>query len=177
MPISSVSANWFVQITTHPSADLVAAVAGALLAALFAGIAIYTNRKNARDSATIQLIHSTSWDADFIKTRTSFNKLRRDGVIDDCAKRKSGDDFAVIVKTLNYYELMAIGIDENIISGEIYARYFKSRFVLDWLAAKPFVEILRAEHNRGPGEASGKVMWNEYQTLAEQWQVKYNIHS
>ncbi len=176
MPDAGGSQTWVIEALSSPAAQPVAVLFSALVAGVLAWWAIRTNRSNSRDVTTLNLIHTTAWDADFIKVRELFRKLRTETTLASFSERPGSPEFQAILKMLNHYELISIGIRQSIISAPIYARYYRSRFVLDWWEAKPFVEALRAKVNKDGSEAAGNKLFNEYQNLAEQWADEHNIY-
>lgn len=142
-------------------AVLVSATA-ALLAALYT---ISTNRALARKKATLDLIIKSETDEYFLKLTKTYTSIRDgeggvNGAIAPLEKlfarrrKQPGDepivvtdDEVTLVKTvqsyLNYYELIAIGIDNKILDEKFYQDWMRSGFVDAWLTGEPVIRRWR----------------------------------
>jgi hypothetical protein len=159
-----------------PASTSHAIITSAIFAGLFTCIAMILNRKSSKEKATIDIIHTTAWDHDFISTRNVFKGLREsnDGLV-SCAGQKDSENFAHVLKMLNHYELIAVGIDAGILSDKIYGKYYRTRFVCDWFAAKSFIEELRRHSRNNNKTKLGAVIYVEFERLATRWAKKHKI--
>ena len=168
----------FFSWAANPDHTSHAIIASAIFAALFTCTAMLLSRKSSKESATIDIIHTTAWDHDFITTRESFKSLRDsdEGLI-SCIGKKDSAEFSHVLKMLNHYELVAIGIHAGILSDKIYGKYYRTRFVCDWFAAKSFIEDLRRHLLSKNKRKTGTVIFVEFERLATKWARKYKIEA
>lgn len=138
----------------------------ALSAGLFSVGSMYTSRKTVRERETINLVNDTSWDADFIVARDKFAELRdsHNGLV-NCSNDTTSDDYKKVIQFLNYYELVAIGVRNGILSEAVFKKFFLSRYVKDWQAAKAFVEAVRTN-------SDNPRLYVQYEWLAKKWTRK-----
>ena len=80
---------------------------------------------------------------------------------EDPAKRRH---YATTLSFLNYFELIAIGIEKRAIDEDLYKVWFKSAYVGTWDRATGFVEWLRLLDN-----GRRKVAYVQFEQLAKKW--------
>lgn len=105
------------------------------------------------------------WDKDYIEARAEFVKLRDapDGLgFWARPDHKNSPQTITIKNTLNDYELIAVGIREGILDEDLYKRWFKTAFLKDWEAARPFVNAVRVL-------AKSDAIFSEADWMASRW--------
>lgn len=142
----------------------VAILLSAFAAGVFSLCTMFWSRKIVRDRATIDLVNRTAWDGDFIKARNVFAKLREEpnGLV-NCCNDVTSADYKAVIQFLNHYELVAIGTGNGILSEAVFKKFFRTRYVKDWQAAKAFVEAVRAN-------SGNELLYVEYEKCARKWQ-------
>ncbi|MCP4327556.1 MAG: DUF4760 domain-containing protein [Alphaproteobacteria bacterium] len=126
---------------------------------------IREQRKIAKKRATLDLLSRKEWDSDYIEARKVFLGLRdEDPGLVEWAKpeHRKTPQVTNIKNTLNDYELIAIGIKENILDEELYKRWFRSSFLKDWHKSRDFIVTLR-ERDGVP------TLFCEFEWLAKKW--------
>lgn len=143
-----------------------------LLSASVAGVIalknITTQRGIARRRATLDLISGKQWDNDYIRARKEFNALREssNGLEFWAAAEHSGTpQLETIRLILNDYELIAIGISEDIIDETLYKRWFESTLIRDFDAAFATIDTLRRRT-----KIDG--LYVEFEALARRWKTR-----
>ena len=133
------------------------------IAATVAIVAILQQRAIARKRAIIDNIFNRIWDKDYIENRKTFVKLRNDpSNLLDVAKElnQAGNDAVAIRSILNDYEATALGIKLGILDGKIYELWFKTSFLRDCQAMRPYIESIRQNNPKA---------YVELQGLAKKW--------
>lgn len=122
------------------------------------------NRKIARKRATLDMVLAEETDADYVKQRTKFVKLRDAGHMAKWADPTSttSDESATIRAILNRYELIAIGIGQGIVDEQSYRRWCRTTLVKDWVESKSLVMQLR-NNSKTP------TFYIEFEALARKW--------
>lgn len=139
----------------------------ALAAGVFALLTIYNHRRTARTQLAFSTYSRTAWDEDFLKARNVFLNLRNapNGLIEWAKKEhESSDNVAAIKAILNDYELIAIGIDSEILDEGFYFNLVRGALLEDWNAAKPFVEEIRRRYKY-------EEYFKGFQGLADRWKA------
>ena len=77
--------------------------------------------------------------------------------------RTGGADIPTIRAFLNHYELVANGIQHNIINGPFYAEWARTVLIHNWTISKVFVAAVRKVTGR-------ERALREFQNLAEKWE-------
>lgn len=77
-------------------------------------------------------------------------------------------DLSHIRQILNHYELIAIGIRENIIDEAIYRRWFQTGLIRDWEAASDLISRLRKD----PDVPNRQSVYIEMEELATRWRAE-----
>lgn len=127
-------------------------------------ITLIWNRNIARRRATLDLIMMWQSNAELIKGRSDFVKLRDGGHLVQWADpAKSGSsESATIRSVLNRYELVAIGIKQRTLDKTIYELWLKTVTVSDWIHCRTFVLELRKQ-------TGIPTLYCEYEALAKSW--------
>ena len=158
--------NWFACIAQHYGPWV---TAGAIL--ISAGIAIWVmiyNAKIARRRATIDLVLHMRQNTPYLDARKKLVKLQDEG--QQLAKYADKDlaeseQSLCIIELLNFSEFVAVGIREKAFDEKVYKRLSRSRYIKDWETLHGYVTELRRARNLS-------VLFNEFQSLAEQWKAQ-----
>ena len=153
--------------------DILTRLTGPALAALFTGAFAWTIAKRtirqqrliARRRATIDFIEKRKWDADYLTARQAFILLRddKDRPIEYWADPQQQDrpERTTIRNILNDYELMAVGIREDIFDESLYRQWWKSTLLADWQATNAFIEAVQSEIK--------PQIYSNFRELADAW--------
>ena len=119
----------------------------------------------ARERATLDtLLHAQS-DSDYADLRNNFHKLRdSETPLSEWLKdeHKLSDELTYIRRFLNKYELVALGINKDLLDKDLYEEWFKSSFVEDWNKCRGFINDLRQKTGK-------ETFFMQFQTLAQKW--------
>ncbi|MER8645407.1 DUF4760 domain-containing protein [Mesorhizobium sp. M1252] len=75
-----------------------------------------------------------------------------------------------VLDYLNHYELVSIGILQNILDADIYRNWMRGPFVRDWNAAAPFIQRERWKWDSAKGEWQYyHALFTHFQSVAEAW--------
>ena len=133
------------------------------LALLALGVTIYLayrqikkQRSIAADRATLNFIATHEiHNADWHKIEGVFHDWMREGEprpwkdLLDAERDRTRKDAVFVYSYLNHFELVAIAIDEGIVSERLYAKWHRTSYVGIWNLAKEFVGELR-ERRKNP---------------------------
>ncbi|MEM0930469.1 MAG: DUF4760 domain-containing protein [Pseudomonadota bacterium] len=129
-------------------------------------------RAIARRQATIDFLEKRKWDSDYIAARQDFIILRDDAdrTMSYWAREAQADrpERSTIRNILNDYELMAIGIQQDIFDEKIYQAYWRGTLITDWKKTRAFIEDVR--------EIANAEVYKSFQDLAEAWQAGRPFH-
>ncbi|MEM9425667.1 MAG: DUF4760 domain-containing protein [Pseudomonadota bacterium] len=142
-----------------------AILVSALIAARMAFLGLREQRKIAKKRATLDMLSRREWDADYLSARTEFNRLKTGPTpletwVNDEHKNTTQSD--CIRTVLNDYELIAVGIREDILDEELYKVWFKTSFLRDYNLSKSYIAAMRKKY-------SSDQIFAELQNLAESW--------
>jgi len=116
-----------------------------LISLAFAYRAIVNTRAIARQKATLDLIEKVESSEHYRKLVKTVTALTPAGFLalndpqDDAAKVERQN----LLDYLNHYELVAVGIENDILDDKIYRRWMQSFAVTDWNRAADFVQAER----------------------------------
>lgn len=141
-----------------------------LLSVLIAYFALRNARAIARQKATLDLIEKMETDDHYRQLSDRFSLLRRSGGFGHLNEPSAGDakDRRAVLDYLNHYEIVAIGIRENILDSRFYRKWMEGTFVRDWNAAAQFVQRERWKHNK-QGWTYRASVYEHYQLMACKW--------
>ena len=127
-------------------------------------------RDIARKQATIELLARRAWDKDYLENRGKYLELREDGKglerwVNDSKDAKANQ--RVINNALGDYELVAIGINSDIIDEEFYRNWYESTLIYDYQQTIGYLRALNDSRNTPHGH-EGKY-FIEFQALATKW--------
>ena len=149
------------------------------LALLALGVTIYLayrqikkQRSIAADRATLNFIATHEiHNADWHKIEGVFHDWMREGEprpwkdLLDAERDRTRKDAVFVYSYLNHFELVAIAIDEGIVSERLYAKWHRTSYVGIWNLAKEFVGELR-ERRKNPA------LFVNFEKLADAWALE-----
>ena len=146
----------------------VAILLSASLAGWWSRQAIRKNREILQNRETMALMNHIVWDAEYIEMRAAFVKARdgRTGIKGFIGKPNT-TAFKAINQMMNHYELLAIGVDRNILSQDVLKGFIGKRLVADWKASKEFVMALRKKN-----KDKENYIFCEFENLAGEWETE-----
>jgi hypothetical protein len=163
---------WYVPFLA-PSVTLLAAT----VASIIAVVALRNTRSVARQKATLDLIEkreSTEHYRDL--SRTFFELQKGPGFLHlvaptdaDRPVRKKVFDY------LNHYEIIAIGLRQNILDEKIYRAWMEGAFVRDWNAAADFIQRERWKCDHAGQWQYRNSIYRNYGHLAQRWSKEARI--
>lgn len=129
-------------------------------------------RAVARQRATLDLIEKSESSEYYRDLHATYSRLRREGGLPKLANPQTDIDKAdrqAVMNYLNHYELIAIGIRENILDEKFYRSWMRGPFVRDWNAARDLIQRQRWKKlEDGKWEYYSQTFEN-YQYLACRW--------
>jgi Domain of unknown function (DUF4760) len=136
-----------------------------------------SQRETAKLNATLNFIHTTELDNDYIKAKIRWAELSRDEpkkIPALFARSHYGatmpqdvSDSASIRTFFNNFELVALAIASDIIDGPFYRKWHGSSFVTSWNTAAPTIGVLRAL-------TANQKLYEEWERTARQWGTDAN---
>lgn len=148
-----------------------AIILSACIGGVIALFSINEQRKIARRRATLDMLVKKEWDREYAQARAKFIKLRNSelGLGMWATKDHHGSEqYLLINSVLNDYEIIALGIRKQILDEEFYKLWFRTSFLKDYNAARPFIEELRTNISRT------NVIFKELEALAVRWEKEPN---
>ncbi|MEM6565848.1 MAG: DUF4760 domain-containing protein [Pseudomonadota bacterium] len=135
----------------------------------FAGY--YASKAMARKRATIDLIEKVESTPHYRELQSTFVHHREEGTLqclNDPKNERDRKDRQDIQDFLNHYELVAIGIQTEILDKDIYVNWMGGPFVRDWNAATDFIQRERWKRDdRSPtGFRYHSKLFEAYQAMA-----------
>ena len=112
--------SWIIEYGPLISAGAI--LLSACVALIIARLNILEQRRISRRRATLDLLSRNEWDSDYLEARNEFVKLKNgsSGLEFWAAKEhENTPQIAVIRSVLNDYELIAVGIEEDILDEEL----------------------------------------------------------
>ena len=153
----------------HWSVFLTPAIACA--ATIIAWLSLRNTRAVARQKATLDLILQEEFAQHYRDTAAKFSNLRQTRTMDHLNNPVEGDkaDRRALIDHVNHYEIVALGIREDILDARIYRAWMEGAFVRDWNAAADWIQRERwklAKNGRWEYRAS---IYANFQELACRW--------
>lgn len=129
----------------QPTTSWTAFISPALVfvSAIIAYVGIRNVRAVARQRATLDFIEKVESTPHYRTLNDNFSRLRRGPGFDHLHDPQTADDQtdrSAIQDYLNHYEMVAIGIRNNILDARIYRDWMLGAFVRDWNAASDWVQ-------------------------------------
>ena len=130
------------------------------------------HRERVRLRATLDIVLHSQHNQTYLDKRQIFIKIRdQDGGIAKYTSvaNSNDDECAAIREVLNFYELIAIGIDIGIVDEEMYKRYYRMTVISDWEACESFILQLRRNEQKRRGMQEEPPFYVEFEKLAKSW--------
>lgn len=168
-PTSSSDLYCFLVTWRYLIGPSLAALITAGAGAWFASITIKAQRRIARQRATLDFIEKRRWDNDYLTARQEFIKVRDMGNLKQWAEthHENAPERSTVRNMLNDYELVSIGIQEEILDEKIYKRWWKGTLLADFEASKEFIHRVGNLYNIDA--------FKEFKLLAETWKSDRNL--
>ena len=149
----------------------------ATVASIIAVVALRNTRSVARQKATLDLIEKRESPEHYRDLSRTFFELQKGRgfmhlvapIEADRPTRKKVFDY------LNHYEIIAIGLRQDILDEKIYRAWMEGAFVRDWNAAADFIQRERwkcDEQGRWSYRAS---IYENYEHVAQQWSKEARV--
>ncbi|WP_460275114.1 DUF4760 domain-containing protein [Celeribacter sp. ULVN23_4] len=129
---------------------------------------IKEQRRIARRRATLDLLSRNEWDSDYLKARNEFNVLKNTPpglAFWTSEDHAASPQIATIRSVLNDYEMIAIGIEEDILDEDLYLKWFRSSLLKDYELSKDAINSLREKH-KVPS------LYDRFELLAVKWEKR-----
>lgn len=143
-----------------------------VLSAIAAFAVIWHNGRMSRKSSTIQMVHNTFFDGGERESYDNFKdviqKHEDAGTpLSDLAgpAHDKSDEAEQVLRQVNSYELVALGITKGVFDERFYKRWFFSQLTRDYAKLVPYIEAVRARYQN-------QAYFCEFEALACRWQRK-----
>lgn len=149
-------------------------IAPALIAisAVIAFMAMKTTRAVARQRATLDLIEKRESTGHYRKIAGTFSRIRRAEGFAPLSNPRTEEEKADrlgVVDYLNHYELISIGILNNILDERIYRTWMRGPFTRDWNAAADWIQRERWKRQEDGSWTYYDSSFANYQQVALRW--------
>jgi len=143
-----------------------------VLSAIAAFAVIWHNGRISRQSSTIGMVRNTFFDT---KEKASYENFKdviqkyEDNqtslaVLADADHDKS-DDTEAVLRQINSYEMVALGITKGVFDERFYKRWFFSQLTRDYRKVTPYIDAVRERYQN-------QAYFCEFEALANRWQRK-----
>lgn len=166
------SASQVVCIVQPPDWRIYITPALVAISVLIGWLALRNTRAVARQRATLDLIEKVESTEHYRTNRDTFFDLQRGNGFDHLHNPKDDQAKAqrrCITDYLNHYELISIGILENILDEKIYRGWMEAAFVRDWNDAAAFIQRERWKRRADGSWYYFPKHFEHYQCVAESW--------
>jgi hypothetical protein len=147
----------------------------AVVSASIAFLGVRNARAVARQKATLDLIEKVE-STEHYRTRTSnFTAIKRGKRFGDLVAPVTDADKAarlLLIDYLNHYELIALGIRNNILDAAIYREWMGSAFVGDWNDAADWIQRQRWKRGQDGRWQYDPRAYRNYQHVAQLWSTE-----
>jgi hypothetical protein len=158
--------------STLPIVVSIISVVIALISASIAAFGVRNARAVARQKATLDLIEKVESTEHYRARTSNFTAIKRAGRFGDLVAPTTPDDRAarlLLIDYLNHYELIALGIRNNILDATIYRAWMGGAFVGDWNDAADWIQ-----RQRWKRDASGTWLYDDrayrnFELVARSW--------
>ena len=157
--------------TYHGLNDVQAILLSALVAAVVAIWAIFTQRAISARQTTLEFIRSSESDLETVSARQRFNEaaLDPDGLAKWALDENVRTDEARAIRiVLNEQELIAIAIQRGILDDAIFRRYFRSGTMKTWDYAAAYILARRQR-------TGNQALFHEFEELARWYRGAPNM--
>lgn len=137
---------------------------GACITLSMAKATIRENRNVAKRKATLDHILMREWDKEYLEYYDKFKEIREHptkGLL-YYAENANEEKTKYIKRILNDYELIAVGIKNNILDEDLYKSWERGVFLHNYNKAKPYIDTRRKK--------LGTQVYKECVDLANKWQ-------
>lgn len=156
-------------------------VLSALIAGFLSWKSIQSTREMATKRATLDFIERSESNAYYQDIYTAFSEVRKDqgGLVQLCSPTNPEllRQRQKVINYLNHYELMAMGIREEMLDEDVYKGFMRGTLVRDWAESEQFINHLRAPTADSGSEVSTSEAFCEFEELAKKWspEVQMNL--
>jgi hypothetical protein len=140
-----------------------------VLSAIAAFLVIWHGGKVNRLKATVDMVRATFFEENARKSYNEFKDLLSalDEAKQDISEYAGSDSDrsegeSVILKQINNYELISLGIKKNVFDEKFYKRWFFSQLTRDYSKVQPYITAVRETYNND-------AYFCEFETLAARW--------
>jgi len=141
--------------------------------AIAAWRSISASRETARKRATIDLIEKVESTPHYRELHKVFSYHRRTNGFDrlhNPTEEKDKDERQSILDYLNHYELVSIGIQQDILDADSYKGWMLGPFIRDWNAASSFIQRERWKWDNTANDWEYHAqLFENYQTVVCEW--------
>lgn len=150
----------------------------ALCSFITAIVAIITTRAVARQKATLDLIEKRESTDLYRQLASDFSKVRRRpggfASLNNPKTDADKSDRQKVVRYLNHYELISIGILNGILDDKIYRTWMRGAFTRDWNAAADWIQRERWKRDKGEWSYYDRLFEN-YGRVAKRWSNEVRV--
>lgn len=135
-----------------------------LVAILVAVLSITSSRATARRKQSSDLVFGMRGDKNFQDGISCLAKMEKDHKSSSelAYLEQPNDDYRCVVYLLNYFESLAVGIQEGILNEDILKKNYCSSVLRAYDRASPLIKGIRERHSR-------PTTYQEFCWLAERW--------
>lgn len=134
---------------------------------------IASARETARKKATLDMIEKVESMPHYRAMHATFSyhrKLKSFDRLHDPSEVKDKTERTNVLDYLNHYELVGIGIAEDILDEDFYKNWMRGPFVRDWNAAADFVQRERWKFDEGRKKwVYNEQLFEHFQMYATRW--------
>lgn len=129
-------------------------------------------RTLARNKATLDLIEkkeSTDYYRRINETSSQLRQSQGFTHLNDPRTPEDRSDRQAIIDHLNHYEMVAIGIRDDLLDARLYRAWMEGAFVRDWNAASPWIQRERWKHEEDGSWSYRASILQNYENTACAW--------
>ena len=155
-----------------PYAILFSTLLGASIGSFTAFRTISSNRAIARRRATIDIIEEVEYSDQYAEAQSAFKYCAQKGFdgIADPATPEDQERRAKVLRYLNHYELVSIGIKSNTIDETIYKNWMATSLIREWNIAAQHIQNERWNFNKAKNKWEYKSsLYQHFGDVARAW--------
>jgi hypothetical protein len=144
----------------------------AVVSASIAALGLRNTRSVARQKATLDLIEKVESTEHYRARTSNFTAIKRSKRFEALIAPTTPEDKAArlqLIDYLNHYELIALGIRNNILDAAIYREWMGSAFVGDWNDAADWIQRQRWKRGEDGRWHYDERAYRNYQLVAQSW--------
>lgn len=143
----------------------------ATVASIIAIVALRNTRSVARQKATLDLIEKRESTEHYRDLSRTFFELQKGPGFQHLTAPSDADrpTRKKVFDYLNHYEIIAIGLRQNILDEKIYRAWMEGAFVRDWNAAADFIQRERWKCDEAGEWHYRSSIYENYEHIAHQW--------